>query len=70
MNSPQRRASNTPDSALWAILGKAAWPRCRRGGRRLPSAGLSAGGIVESARGGVDIAKQEMSRVKAHMAKY
>jgi hypothetical protein len=36
----------------------------------VPRAVMSAGGIVDGARGGVDIPEREMPRVKAHLAKY
>jgi hypothetical protein len=36
----------------------------------VPRAVMSAGGVVDGARGGVDIPADEVDRVKAHLARY
>jgi hypothetical protein len=36
----------------------------------VPRAVMSAGGILQGARGGVDIPKSDVDRVKSHLAKY
>jgi hypothetical protein len=36
----------------------------------VPHAIMAAGGILQGARGGVDIPKSEVDRVKSHLAKY
>src|SRR5262245_17092544 len=36
----------------------------------VPRAVMSAGGIMDGARGGVDLPKSDISRVKSHLAKY
>jgi len=36
----------------------------------VPRAVMSAGGIMQGARGGVDIPKSDMDQVKSHLAKY
>jgi hypothetical protein len=38
--------------------------------RAVPRAIMSAGGIMQGARGGVDLPKDEISRVKSHLARY
>ncbi|WP_155339806.1 hypothetical protein [Acrocarpospora corrugata] len=36
----------------------------------VPRAVMAAGGVMQGARGGVDIPKDDVGRVKAHLAKY
>jgi hypothetical protein len=36
----------------------------------VPRAVMAAGGVIEGARGGVDIPKTDVDRVKSHLAKY
>jgi hypothetical protein len=38
--------------------------------KAVPRGIMSAGGIMQGARGGVDIPKDEVDRVKSHLAKY
>jgi hypothetical protein len=38
--------------------------------RAVPRAVMAAGGIMQGARGGVDIPKADVDRVKSHLAKY
>jgi hypothetical protein len=38
--------------------------------RAVPRAVMSAGGILQGARGGVDLPNKEIPRVKSHLAKY
>jgi len=38
--------------------------------RAVPRAVMSAGGIMQGARGGVDLPRDDIDRVKSHLAKY
>lgn len=38
--------------------------------KAIPRAIMSAGGVLQGARGGVDLPKDDVARVKSHLAKY